>query len=261
MNLTGLKFPYYINTSERSISVKGIIKGGKNDSSTNYEDGKGYIDPDTNKIWIYCSEKPDRGFVNQYPYFWFENRKICYSEPSPIISNAYSAENMQNLSIHNVIDKTIPGEQLYNEAEIMDINASSNFYIPIIHNYDDFLKKVVKIIIIEKGIDINRLKSKSDVPYMLANMKTALNNRTKMSVAYFASWMELLGCTFDIVIRDNDTDTVNPLENNHIYDFEKDVMTVMIDGIEREIDINKYVSTEDLDQPTQEADTIERKEM
>lgn len=257
-NIEGLKFPNYINTSERSITVLGLIKGGKDDSPENYVDGKGYIDEKTEKIWIFCAEKPNKAFVNAYPYFWFENGEIKKSKPSILMQKAYSVNNIQDLSLHTVIDKTIPGEQLYNESEIMDINASSSFYIPTIHQSDDFLKKIVKIIIIEKGIDINRLKCKSDVPYKLANMKTALNNGTKMSVSYFASWMELLGCTFDVLIRDNGVDTVNPLENEHIYDFEKDKMTVLVNGREREIDMNKYISTEDIGT---ENDGIIRKEM
>lgn len=258
MKESDIKFPGYINTSERSISVIGIIKGGKNDSPDNYEDGKGYIDLKTERIWIFCIEKPNRAFVNAYPYFWFEDGKIKKSEPSLIINKAYTVSNMQNLSVHNVIDKTIAGESLYNEAEIIDINASSNFYIPMIHSYDDFLKRIVKIIIIEKGIDINRLKSKSDVPYLLANMKTALSNKTKMSVAYFAAWMELLGCTFDVTIRDNGTDTVNPLDNPHIYDFEKEKMTIIIDGREKEVDFSKYMSSDDI---VTDKDIISRKEM
>ena len=245
--LEALKFPNYINTSERSITVVGVIKGGRNDGPENYIDGKGYIDIKTDKIWIFCEEKPNKAFVNAYPYFWFEGKFIKKSKPSLLIQTAYSVDNIQDLSLHNVIDKTIPGEKLYNEAEIMDINASSSFYIPTIHAGDDFLKKIVKIIIIEKGIDINRLKCKSDVPYKLANMKTALNNDTKMSVSYFASWMELLGCTFDVIIRDNGEDTVNPLSNQHIYDFEKDKMSIIIDGREVEIDTSKYMTTEDIE--------------
>lgn len=257
MKESDFKFPCYVNTSERSISVVGVIKGDKNDSPENYEDGKGYIDLKTEKIWIFCTEKPNRAFINAYPYFWFEDGKIKYSDPGLLISKAYTVSNMQNLSVHNVIDKTVAGEKLYNEAEIIDINASSNFYIPMIHSYDDFLKKIVKIIIIEKGIDINRLKSKSDVPYLLANMKTALSNRTKMSVAYFAAWMELLGCTFDVTIRDNGTDDVNPLMNDHIYDFEKEKMSVIVDGVEKEIDFSKYMSAEEIEH---DKDVIIRKD-
>lgn len=247
-----INFPSYINTSERSVSVVGCIEDGK----TDYINGKGYIDKDM--IWIYCDEKPNNIVMNAYPYFWFENGKIKKSSPGRILEKAYSVDNIQDLSLHTVIDKTIPGEQLYNESEIMDINASSSFYIPTIYSTDDFLKKIVKIVILEKGIDINRLKCKSDVPYKLANMKTALNNSTKMSVSYFASWMELLGCTFDVVIRDNGEDTVNPLPYDHYYDYEKDKMTVIIDGREKEIDINKYISTSDI---LNDKDIIERKDI
>ncbi len=82
---------------------------------------------------------------------------------------------------------------------------------------------------------------------MLPNMKTALQNKTKMSVSYFTAWMELLGCTFDVVIKDNGTDSVNPLSNPYIYDVETNSMSVMINGKELKIDTNKYYHNDDND--------------
>ena len=180
-------FPQYINTTERTVSVNGMIK--ENDSKSDYEDGKGYINSN-DEIWIYVNKKPPKNAINAYPYFWFNKDGIKeYSEPSVLMKNVFKVDSLQDISVLNIINTTDPNEQLYNEAEILDINASANFYIPIINKDDDFLKKIVKIIIIEKGIDINRLKSKTEMPYILPNMKTALQNKTKMSVSYFTAWI------------------------------------------------------------------------
>lgn len=237
-----LKFPQYINTTERTVSVNGIMKD--NDTKNDYENGKGYIN-DKDEIWIYVEKKPMNNNLNAYPYFWF-NEDGCkeYSDPPELMRNVFKIESLQDISILNIINITKPDEQLYNEEEILDINASANFYIPIVNKDDDFLKKIVKLIIIEKGIDINRLKSKTEMPYMLPNMKTALQNKTKMSVSYFTAWMELLGCTFDVVIKDNGTDAVNPLKQPYVYDIETNSMSVIINGKEIKIDTDKYYHDE-----------------
>jgi len=232
-----MKFPQYISTNLRTISVEGFIS---EEGDTNYIENKGYIDKD-GYIWIYSKEKPKGMKMDAYPYFWFnEDNKIEFNNVSDFIKNIYNTNNLRDIDIVSIIDKTKEGEVLYNEEEIIDMNASSNFYIPIIKESDDFLKKVVKMIIIEKGINIKRLKSKTGMSYTLPNMITALNNDTKMSVNYFVSWMELLGCSFEIVIRDNGTDKVNPLKHDHIYENDTN-KTIMINGNkEVEVDMSKY---------------------
>ena len=74
-----------------------------------------------------------------------------------------------------------------------------------------FLKKIVKQLIISKKIDINRLKHKLPEKYGLTNMKSALIGKTKMSINNFNMWFELLGATYEITVTDNGTDTQNPL--------------------------------------------------
>lgn len=246
MSKENLTFPQYINTSERTVSVNGLMKD-KDDSPSDYENNKGYINS-SDEIWIFLNDKPAKNIMDAYPYFWFnEDGEKEYSNPSELMRSIFKIDSLRDISVLNIINTTKPDEQLYNEAEILDINASANFYIPIINKDDDFLKKIVKLIIIEKGIDINRLKSKTDMPYILPNMKTALQNKTKMSVSYFTAWMELLGCTFDVVIKDNGTDNVNPLKQPYIYDIETNSLSVIINGKEVKLDTDKYYHNESED--------------
>lgn len=210
--INDIKFPQYISTSKRTVSVVGILKDEKSD----YIAGKGYINKD-GYIWIYCDSQPRN--KDAYPYFWINKEgKMEFSEPSKLMNKAYSLENLQDLSLVSVIENTDPNEKLYDEKEINDMNSSAAFYVPIINPNDDFLKKIVKNTIIQKGIDINRLKGKTDEKYILPNMKAALQNKTKMSVLYFIYWMNLLECNFEVTVQDNGNDRKDPLKNPITYD-------------------------------------------
>lgn len=232
-----LKFPQYISTTERTISVIGIIdkekfekeEDKKNYVNVNFTHGKGYIAEDES-IWIWCDAKPMNR--NAYPYFWYneEEDKLEFSDPPELMRAAYNVENMKDISLVNIIETTKENEELFNEEEINDLNAAAAFYIPIINEGDDFLKRIVKTAIIEKGVDINKLKSKTDEKYMLPNMKAALQNKTKMSVIYFLCWMNLLGCDFEIEVFDNGTDKRDNLKVPIIYQSYSDNIGRLING-------------------------------
>lgn len=221
---TSIKFPQYVSGNARAVSVVGYIT----DTDFKYEDGKGYLDDD-GYVWIFCKNgKPKNS--DEYPYFWIEDENIIYSIPDDDIRDKFNIDNMIDISLVNIIEKTKPNEVLYDEQEIQDMNSAASFYVPIINDSDDFLKKIVKNTIITKGIDINRLKGKTDQKYVLPNMKAALENKTKMSVIYFCCWMELLGCDFQIDIIDNGLDSTNKLKTDLIYTSNTDKVYKSING-------------------------------
>lgn len=221
---TSIKFPQYVSGNARAVSVVGYIT----DTNFNYEDGKGYLDG-SGYVWIFCKNgKPKNS--DEYPYFWIEDENIMYSIPDDEIRDKFNIDNMIDISLVNIIEKTKPNEVLYDEQEIQDMNSAASFYVPIINDSDDFLKKIVKNTIISKGIDINRLKGKTDQKYVLPNMKAALENKTKMSVIYFCCWMELLGCDFQIDIIDNGLDSANKLKTDLIYTSNTDKVYKSING-------------------------------
>lgn len=216
-----LEFPMYISTSNRTVSVVGFLNKEKKQKKEVYIDGKGYIDDD-GIVWIFSGGgKPHA--ADEYPYFWITDKKEKeFSNPSENMLNAFKEENMVDMSLVNIVDRTEPDEELFDEEAINDMNAAAEIYVPPIKKTDDYLKKIVKAVIIKKGININRLKSKTDEKYMIPNMRSALNNDTKMSVLYFSKWMELLGCDFQIDVRDNGEDTQNPLKTDVSYDSYRD---------------------------------------
>lgn len=204
IDLKNIKFPQYISGKDKTVTVCGCIeKDGK------FTDGKGYIDDD-GQIWIFVGSKPK--ITNVYPYFWFnDNNEIEYSKPNKKVLSDYNISNLKDLSLIKIIDNTVAGEVLLDDDALVQINSGTAFYTPTLKASDDFLKKMVKSVIIAKGIDINGLKSQTDQKYVLANMRSALENSTKMSVKYFLCWMELLDCDFQVVINNNDTTPSSPM--------------------------------------------------
>ena len=225
-----MKFPQYRSTTERTVSVVGMVdKNNEGKERGVFLDGKGYIDEDEN-IWIYCGAGKPKN-ANAYPYFWLnEEGEKEFSEPQENMKKAFNVTNMKDMSLQIIVEKTGENEELFDEDAINDMNAAAAFYVPQIRESDDFLKKVVKNTIIAKGIDINRLKVKTEQKYILPNMKAALDNKTKMSVMYFCCWMELLGCDFQVSICDNGTDDGDPLKNTLIYISDKDKVYRDVNG-------------------------------
>lgn len=199
-------FPQYLTFKDRVYSINGYI----DDSEVVFKDNKGYIDRKTNKIYI-CS-KDNLPVHDDVPIIYVDEDGYRLKEVNtPQTKEVFQASRLFDLSYQRIIDSTTVGEALYNEEALADMNAATSVFVPTINEDDDPLKKIVKQTIITKQIDINRLKHKLPEKYALTNMKSALIGKTKMSITNFVMWMELLECTFDIIISDNHRDKKNPL--------------------------------------------------
>jgi hypothetical protein len=241
-----MKFPQYVSTNERTVSVVNMInKDDDNEKAKGvYIDGKGYIDEDEH-IWIYCGAGKPKN-PNEYPYFWInEEGKKEFSNPSEVMRKAFSVTNMKDMSLLSIINNTNENEELFDEEAISDMNTAAAFYVPRINESDDFLKRTIKTIIIKKGVDINKLKSKTGEKYILPNMKAALENSTKMSVKYFCQWIELLGCDFELTIFDSGDDKVDPLRTPEVYSSRTNKMYDSVNGELIESNTGNISSEED----------------
>ena len=240
-----VKFPQYISTKERTVSIVGYVNSKEECSIEDFKDGKGYVDEE-GYVWIYCAQgKPKNSTA--YPYFWIKDNKAEFSNVDDYIKSVYNIDKLMDMSLVNIINTTEPNEVLFDEEEINNIISSASFYVPEIKKDDDYLKKLVKYTIIKKKIDINKLKNKTDEKYMLPNMKAALNSSTKTSVIYFALWMDLLGCTFDITISDSGEDKADPLKTPIVYESATDKISDLVHGelIEANLNTRPDMSSEE----------------
>lgn len=212
--ITGLKYPMIVKSAGRIKTIVGPLSS----ESEPFRHDKGYILND--EIWIFNKEKPN---TSEYPYFWYEHGKICFGKVRDSIKNDFRVENLSTLDPTYTVCKLDPNVPLYDEQALSDMNAATTMFEPEIKESDDCLKKLIKISILDKKINIARLKSVTPTSYMLSNLKTALINGTKMSITNFIIWCDLLGLTFDIIVSDNGTDYQNPLKKSIHYCGETDI--------------------------------------
>lgn len=239
-----LKLPK-LKSDDETDEVISEEKESDEKNLVDYIDQKGYLDQD-GFIWIFsASGKPFAS--NAYPYFWYDEEKgsFAFSNPPEDIMEKFSVANLSSLATEVIINNTEDNEVLFNEEEIADVNAGADVFVPCMKESDDFLKKVIKKVIIDKSIDINRLKVKVDQKYQLPNMKAALKNDTKMSTNYFYTWANLLGVDFQIIITDNGEDKQNPLKWTLVYDSYHDKVGQLINGEIVDTDTGKSIDEEE----------------
>lgn len=207
------EFPKYLQyKDDRTYSVLGYI--GEVDG---YIDNKGYIDKKTGKIYICSKNEPP--FHDDVPVLKVDGDNIEKVEPQfSSISDKFHEDKIYTLSLDHICEATSGNEVLYDEDMLADMNASTSLFIPTINESDDPLKKLIKQAIIDKAIDINRLKHKMPQKYGLTNMKSALIGKTKMSITNFNIWCELLGINYEVILSDNGNDTQDPLKGVIHYD-------------------------------------------
>lgn len=241
-----LTFPMYLTWKDGCIEVVGdftkefnsIIHGICNDlkpgedqeefsneeiieTCKHLQNGKGYVINDL--VYVYYDKKPKR-VTSPVPFFTVtiresNNYRIEARTPAgpEETQKNFSIDKMVNYSYEKILAETTGNEVLYDEDMLNDMNSARSKFIPIVNKKDDYLKKLIKYVIIKKDVDINRYKSAMDTPYALTNMKSALIASTKMSVTNFLMWVELLGVDFEILVEDNGMDPVNPMKESLLY--------------------------------------------
>ena len=203
-----MDFPMYLPfKGERTYSIIGFIQDG-----IDYQDNKGYIDKETGHIYICARFQPPYHLDVPILYVNADGTiKKKKEVHSPQTKEIFHKEYLYKLDMTGIINNTNENEELYNEEALADMNAATSVFVPIINENDDPLKKLIKQAIIDKKIDINRLKHKMPQKYGLTNMKSALIGKTKMSISNFNIWCELLGISYYIELGNNGTDDINPL--------------------------------------------------
>lgn len=193
-----------INNAEEVYPVRYFIRGEK------LKKGYAYIKNDV--VYIYRG-KLKNSADSSNPGIYKTSTGYKFIEPTENeIEYIYSVENLIILDTDDIINQVSKNKTNFQQPDDLEIiNNNSELYVPTIKEDDDFLKVLVKRAIIDKHINISTYRSRFKDDYSLNNMKSGLKRETKMTVNNFKSWCEILGLDFEVTIRDNGTDTVNPL--------------------------------------------------
>lgn len=214
--------------SDFGISVFQHDITTKNGLSDEFQDNKGYID-ENGDIWIYRKNLPSMSGIASMPIPWFNMydeivgdeirttitwNKRCHAKTKAL----FCEKNTSSMDVSSIAEITDPNVPLYNKEMLDDMNAGGEKYIPVIdEKNDDFLKLLIKNIIIDKGTNLNAIKHVVDKAYQMSNLKAALNNKTKISTSTFNTWAELLGFDFEINIIDRSNGMTEPLKHKISY--------------------------------------------
>ena len=183
-----------------SLRVMGEISDG-----TEFINGKAYIRVSDGSVFKYSSVPINRDeYGKNVPVFWVDSDGYQFIEERVTEggNKKYHVDNISYCDMNRVEQDTPIGSNFYNEVEMNDMNSSSEVYIPKIGPNDDYLKRLVKQVILDKKVDINSYKSRMDKKYRLTNMKSALTGTTKMTVPVFLLWADLLNFKFTIDVSD-----------------------------------------------------------
>ena len=134
--------------------------------------------------------------------------------------------NLKNIVVKNNTEETkilklyadkegvVTAGEIEKDPDIEIINNNSEIFTPTIRPEDDFLKYIVKKAILDKKINLKNYRERFSNDYALNNMKSGLSKSTKMTVPNFIKWCEILGLDWEMTIKDNGDDTINPLSEN-----------------------------------------------
>ena len=147
---------------------------GKVPENGNIEEPGIYIDRQTNEPLLAVPSTDEE--KKKYSY----NDKIC------------------STSANEIIDKINR-----KEVEVFIMPESSKAYCPEITEDDDILKRLMKKIIIDKGIDIDRFKTRFVDKNALFNFKQVLKGTNRLSMLLFDRGIEAFNLKYTIVLEED----------------------------------------------------------
>lgn len=146
---------------------------GKVPENGNIEEPGIYIDRQTNEPLLAVPSTDEE--KKKYSY----NDKIC------------------STSANEIIDKINR-----KEVEVFIMPESSKAYCPEISEDDDILKRLMKKIIIDKGIDIDRFKTRFVDKNALFNFKQVLKGTNRLSMLLFDRGIEAFNLKYTIIVSE-----------------------------------------------------------
>lgn len=183
----------------KSIMVEGYFSELQSNPK-NFKEGCGYVYKDLVFIWF--DDAPRRCTL---PYITYNPEKKKYlihvNHISDDMREDFSVNNIRDLSREHLEETISENEELYDEEELRYMNSSQTVYTPEIGKDDDFLKMLVKKLLLVMHININQFTPKFAMKHTLTNMKTALQKKTKTSTTVFSKWMELFETEFVIGVK------------------------------------------------------------
>lgn len=157
-----------------------VYRGLLSTPLTNHIEPGIYIDPDTKKPILV-----EPTLDEEKEYYTYQD-KISSYDPSKLIN-----------AINN------------KEQIIIPVSESSKMFLPEVNRDDDILKRLIKMAIIDKNIDLDSYKHRFLDRNALFNFKQCLkNDNSKLSILLFDRGIEAMNLKYTIILEEKDPDIV-----------------------------------------------------
>jgi len=127
------------------------------------------------------------------PFFLVEPRTDSEKETYDVTTHVAS------LNPVSIIDTTNTKEEI-----LIAIPESTKIFQPTLNPSDDILKRIAKMALIQKNVDLDRYKDRFKDKNALFNFKQVIRGDNKLSILIFDRGMEALNLEYTITIREKD---------------------------------------------------------
>lgn len=157
-----------------------------------------YLDGDY--YYLFKGKVPENGNIKE-PGIYIDRQTN-----EPLLAVPSTDEEKKKYSYNDKICSTSANEIIdkinRKEVEVFIMPESSKAYCPEITEDDDILKRLMKKIIIDKGIDIDRFKTRFVDKNALFNFKQVLKGNNRLSMLLFDRGIEAFNLKYTIIVSE-----------------------------------------------------------
>ena len=157
-----------------------------------------YLDGDY--YYLFKGKVPENGNIEE-PGIYIDRQTN-----EPLLAVPTTDEEKKKYSYNDKICSTSANEIIdkinRKEVEVFIMPESSKAYCPEITEDDDILKRLMKKIIIDKGIDIDRFKTRFVDKNALFNFKQVLKGTNRLSMLLFDRGIEAFNLKYTIIVTE-----------------------------------------------------------
>lgn len=150
----------------------------------------------------------------------------------------YAFENVKDDSIHSIVEQAKKINPKIKRKIMKEINKSSDIYVPELDENDDFLKHLVKLMLLEKKISLKDYKDKFKKSHDITNIKASLDTKTSsdgkrgsLTINNLLKWLEILEMDIEVIFKDSRT-SEDPCFKIFKYDAENGYEIINEEGYE-----------------------------
>lgn len=189
------------NDAVYDISLLGDIT-----DESEFNDETAYID---NNIFYIFRGIPKKSGAEYMKPGIYQNRE---GSPKYYIVEPKTDEDIKTYSVSDHVASLVPTSIIdtanTKEELLIAIPESTKVFQPVLLDTDDILKRVLKTVLLEKNVDLDRYKDRFRNKNELFNLKQVIRGKNKVSILIFDRGCDALNVKYTIIVEEKSDDDV-----------------------------------------------------